>query len=34
MVGELVRSQVCRNEDEILDTQENWKVAMINKGWT
>jgi hypothetical protein len=31
--GELTRSQVCRSNDEILDMQEQWKAAMIGKGW-
>jgi hypothetical protein len=34
MVGELMRSQVCRSSDEVLDTQECWKAAMIAKGWS
>lgn len=33
MVGELVRSQVCRTQDEILHTQENWKATMLERGW-
>lgn len=33
LVGELLRSQVCRSGDEILTTQESWKAAMINRGW-
>ena len=33
IVGELMRSQVCRSSDEVLDTQESWKAAMIAKGW-
>jgi hypothetical protein len=32
--GELTRSQVCRSNDEILDTQEQWKSAMVGKGWS
>ena len=32
--GELTRSQVCRSNDEILDTQEQWKAAMVGKGWS
>lgn len=32
MVGELVRSQVCRSEDEILATQELWKAPMLGRG--
>ena len=31
---DLVRSQVCRTGDEILSTQEQWKAAMIEKGWS
>ena len=26
------RSAVCRSQDEILDTMEQWKAAMIGKG--
>ena len=33
MVGELLRSQVCRTQDEILNTQESWKAAMTDRGW-
>ena len=29
--GELTRSQVVRSNDEILDTQEEWKAAMVGK---
>lgn len=32
--GELIASQVCRNAEQILTTQEQWKAAMIEKGWT
>jgi hypothetical protein len=31
--GSLQRSQVCRTHDEVLDTSEQWKSAMIAKGW-
>jgi hypothetical protein len=31
--GELTRSQVCRSNDEILDTQEQWRAAMVGQGW-
>ena len=31
--GDLQRSAVCRSQDEILDTIEQWKAAMIEKGW-
>ena len=34
MVGELVRSQVCRWAEEILTMQEAWKAAMTGKGWS
>lgn len=30
---DLLRSQVCRSGDEILETHEAWKAAMIGKGW-
>jgi hypothetical protein len=33
MVGDLRRSQVCRSHDDVLDTQEHWKVAMSGRGW-
>ena len=32
-VGALFRTQVCRSSEEILNTQESWKAAMIEKGW-
>jgi hypothetical protein len=28
-----VRSQVCSSSEEILNTHEQWKVAMIENGW-
>ena len=31
--GDLQRSVVCRSQDEILDTQESWKAAMMERGW-
>ena len=31
--GSLQRSQVCRTHDEVLDTSEQWKTAMMAKGW-
>jgi hypothetical protein len=30
--GELIRSQVCRSQDEVLDVTEQWKAAMVGKG--
>ena len=33
-VGQLFRTQVCRTTEEILDVQESWKAAMIEKGWS
>ena len=34
MVREVLRlSQVCRSSEEILNTQEAWKAAMIGSGW-
>jgi hypothetical protein len=32
--GGLQRSQVCRSQDEVLDTSDEWKAAMIEKGWS
>jgi hypothetical protein len=35
LVGqELVQSQVCRNQDEVFTTGEQWKAAMIEKAWS
>ena len=31
---DLVSSQVCRTQDEVLSTGERSKTAMIAKGWT
>lgn len=33
VAGSLQRSQVCRSQDDVLDTSEQWKAAMIEKGW-
>lgn len=33
-VDDLPRTQVCRRQDEVLDTQEQWKHALHEKGWT
>jgi hypothetical protein len=32
--AELLRSQVCRSDEEILTASEQWKAALIEKGWT
>jgi hypothetical protein len=34
IAGSLQRSQVCRTQDEVLDTSDEWKAAMIEKGWS
>ena len=31
--GIIQRSQVCRSNEEVLDTQEQWNAAMVGKGW-
>jgi hypothetical protein len=31
---EIVQTQVCRDQEEVLRTGEEWKAAMIEKGWT
>jgi hypothetical protein len=33
IAGSVQRSQVCRSQDEVLDTSDQWKVAMIEKTW-
>jgi len=30
---EVVQTQVCRTQDEVLTTGEQWKAAMMEKGW-
>jgi hypothetical protein len=30
---EVTQSKVCRSQDEVLSTGEQWKSAMIEKGW-
>ena len=30
---EVVHTQVCRNQEQVLRTGEQWKQAMIEKGW-
>ena len=32
--GSLYASQVCRNSEQVLTTSEQWKLAMIEKGWS
>ena len=32
--GSLYASQVCRNSEQALRTSEQWKKAMVSKGWT
>ena len=27
------RSQVCKAEDEVLSTSDNWKAEAVTKGW-
>jgi hypothetical protein len=31
--AELLRSQVCRTDEEVLSTGETWKAALAEKGW-
>ena len=33
-VVELFRTHVCRSTEEIVGTEEVWKAAMIEKGWS
>ena len=30
---EVVQSQVCRGQDEVLTTGEQWKAGLIDQGW-
>ena len=30
---EVVQTQVCRDQEEVLRTGEQWKQALIEKGW-
>ena len=32
--GDLRRSQVVRSNDEILTVTEQWKTAMVERGWS
>jgi hypothetical protein len=32
--NDLLRSQVCRSFDEVLDTLALWQAIMIEQGWT
>jgi hypothetical protein len=32
--GEMIQTQVCRSQKEWVDLFEQWKLAMIEKGWT
>ena len=31
---EVVRTQVCRTQDEVLTTGEQWKAKLLKEGWT
>ncbi len=31
---EIVQSQVCPSQEEVLTTGEEWQAAMIEKGWS
>jgi hypothetical protein len=30
---EFLQSKVCKTEDEVLETGEQWKAALLEKGW-
>jgi hypothetical protein len=30
---EVVQTQVCRTQEDVLSTGEQWKAAMLEKGW-
>jgi hypothetical protein len=31
---EVLQTRVCRSEDEVLNTHEEWRRAMLRAGWT
>ncbi len=31
--GVLRHSQVCHSNDEVIETHEQWKAAMVDSGW-
>ena len=31
--SELLQSQVCRSQEDVLNTSARWKAAMQEKGW-
>lgn len=31
--GELVQSQICRDQESVLTTGEVWKAGLVEKGW-
>lgn len=33
IAGSVQRSQVCRSHDEVLETSDQWKLAMIENTW-
>ena len=34
VAGSLQRSQVCRSQDDVLNTADQWKAAMLEKDWS
>ena len=32
--GEMIRTQVCRSEEEVFSTGERWKKNMQSRGWS
>jgi hypothetical protein len=30
---DIIQTQVCRSQDDVLTVGEQWKAAMIEKGW-
>lgn len=33
IAGELHRSEVCRSQDDVLAAGDQWKAALVEKGW-
>ena len=33
VAGSLQRSQVCRTQDDVLEVSDQWRGALVEKGW-
>jgi hypothetical protein len=32
--GHLLQTEVCRTQDDLIRVQEEWRVALVGKGWS